>query len=89
MAPLPKNLVQNKIDLVEPEAIEGDEEEIPTEERDLDKPVVLKDFEKVEQIYVLSIDTMGQEKHRSITKTFIKGSNIVIFVYDINLLMIF
>ena len=41
---------------------EGDEEEIPTEERDLDKPVVLKDFEKVEQIYVLSIDTMGQEK---------------------------
>ena len=41
---------------------EGEEEEIPTEERDLDKPVVLKDFEKVEQIYVLSIDTMGQEK---------------------------
>ena len=28
-------------------------------------------------------DTMGQEKHRAITKTFIKGSNIVIFVYDI------
>jgi len=41
---------------------EGEDEEIPTEERDLDKPVVLKDFEKVEQIYVLSIDTMGQEK---------------------------
>ena len=28
-------------------------------------------------------DTMGQEKHRSVTKSFIKGSNIVIFVYDI------
>ena len=28
-------------------------------------------------------DTMGQEKHRAITKTFIKGSNIVIFVYDL------
>ena len=41
---------------------EGDEEGIPTEERDDDKPVVLKDFDKVEQVYVLSIDTMGQEK---------------------------
>ena len=28
-------------------------------------------------------DTMGQEKHRAITKTFIKGSNIIIFVYDL------
>ena len=28
-------------------------------------------------------DTMGQEKYRSITKTYIKGSNIVIFIYDI------
>ena len=28
----------------------------------MDKPVVLKDFDKVEQIYILSIDTMGQEK---------------------------
>ena len=28
-------------------------------------------------------DTMGQERHRAITKSFIKGSNIVIFVYDI------
>ena len=41
---------------------EGDEEGIPTEEKDDDKPVVLKDFDKVEQVYVLSIDTMGQEK---------------------------
>ena len=28
-------------------------------------------------------DTMGQEKHRAVTKSFIKGSHIVIFVYDI------
>ena len=28
-------------------------------------------------------DTMGQEKYRSITRTFIKGSHIVILVYDI------
>ena len=28
-------------------------------------------------------DTMGQEKFRAVTKTFIKDSNIVIFVYDI------
>ena len=41
---------------------EGDDEVLNTEERDIDKPVVLKDFDKVEQIYVLSIDTMGQEK---------------------------
>ena len=28
-------------------------------------------------------DTMGHERYRSITKNFIKGSNIIIFVYDI------
>jgi small GTP-binding protein len=28
-------------------------------------------------------DTMGQEKYRSVSKSFIRGSNIVIFVYDI------
>ena len=28
-------------------------------------------------------DTMGQEKYRSLAKTYIKGSNIIIFVYDI------
>ena len=28
-------------------------------------------------------DTMGQEKYRSLSKSFIKGSNIVILVYDI------
>ena len=41
---------------------EGDEEGMATEEKDDDKPVVLKDFDKVEQVYILSIDTMGQEK---------------------------
>ena len=28
-------------------------------------------------------DTMGQEKHKAITSNFIKGSHIVIFVYDL------
>ena len=28
-------------------------------------------------------DTMGQEKYRSLTRNFIKGSNIIILVYDI------
>jgi len=28
-------------------------------------------------------DTMGQEKYRSVTRNFIKGSNIIILVYDI------
>ena len=28
-------------------------------------------------------DSIGQEKYRSITKSFIKGSNIIIFVYDV------
>ena len=28
-------------------------------------------------------DTMGQEKYRSLTSSFIKGSHIIIFVYDI------
>ena len=28
-------------------------------------------------------DTIGQERYRSITKSFIKGSNIIVFVYDI------
>ena len=41
---------------------EGEDDALNTEEKDLDKPVVLKDFDKVEQIYILSIDTMGQEK---------------------------
>ena len=40
---------------------EGDEGNNTTE-KDEFKPAVLKDFEKVEQIYILSIDTMGQEK---------------------------
>ena len=33
--------------------------------------------------YIDMWDTMGQEKYRSMTKNFIKGSHIIIFVYDI------
>ena len=34
--------------------------------------------------YLIDVwDTAGQEKYKSISKIFIKGSNIVIFVYDI------
>ena len=34
--------------------------------------------------YIVNIwDTVGQEQYRSITKIFIKGSQIVIFVYDV------
>jgi Ras-related protein Rab-11A len=34
--------------------------------------------------YIINIwDTIGQEKYRAMTKLFLKGANIVIFVYDI------
>ena len=34
--------------------------------------------------YIINIwDTIGQERYRSMTKLFLKGANIVIFVYDI------
>ena len=37
-----------------------------------------------EQLYYIDIwDTMGHERYRSLTKNFIRGSHIVIFVYDI------
>jgi len=37
-----------------------------------------------EKKYLVELwDTAGQEKFRSLTKNFIRGSNIVIFVYDI------
>ena len=35
------------------------------------------------KLKVVLWNTMGQEKHRALTKTFIKNSDIVIFVYDI------
>ena len=36
------------------------------------------------KIYSINLwDTIGQEKYRSLTKIFLKGSKIVIFVYDI------
>ena len=37
-----------------------------------------------EKQYLVELwDTAGQEKYRSLTKNFIRGTNIVIFVYDI------
>ena len=35
------------------------------------------------QFNICILDTMGQEKYRSLTRNFIKGSDIVILVYDI------
>ena len=32
------------------------------EEEDLDKPLELKEFKKEEKIYILCLDTLGQEK---------------------------
>ncbi len=37
-----------------------------------------------ETTYIINMwDTIGQERYRSMTKMFLKGANIVIFVYDI------
>jgi small GTP-binding protein len=46
---------------------------------------VSKTFTRDDQDYVVDIwDTAGQEKYRALTKIFIKGSKIVIFVYAID-----
>ena len=37
------------------------------------------------KLYISLWDTVGQEQYRSISRSFIKGSNIVIFVYDITM----
>ena len=46
-----------------------------------------RSFDKIEIknniCYIDIWDTMGQEKYRSMTSNFIKGSHIIIFVYDI------
>ena len=43
-----------------------------------------KTIELKKKVYSINIwDTMGQEKYRALTKNFIFGSHIVIFVYDI------
>ena len=43
-----------------------------------------KTIELKNKLYSINIwDTMGQEKYRALTKNFINGSHIVIFVYDI------
>ena len=46
---------------------------------------VQKEFNIKDQKYKVNLwDTIGQEKYRSLTKIFLKGSKIVIFVYDIS-----
>ena len=46
---------------------------------------VQKIIKKNGKEYKLNLwDTIGQEKYRSLTKIFLKGSKIVIFVYDIS-----
>ena len=49
-----------------------------------------KDFYIDNKKYTLNLwDTIGQEKFRSLTKIFIKGSKIVVFVYEITKLKSF
>jgi small GTP-binding protein len=49
-----------------------------------------KDFYINNKKYTLNLwDTIGQEKFRSLTKIFIKGSKIVVFVYEITKLKSF
>ena len=46
---------------------------------------VQKIIKKNDKEYKLNLwDTIGQERYRSLTKIFLKGSKIVIFVYDIS-----
>ena len=53
-------------------------------ERTLDKAENIKLFEMKNKKYSINIwDTIGTEKYRSMTKNFIRGSHIIIFVYDI------
>ena len=53
-------------------------------QRTLDKSENLQLFEMKNKKYTINIwDTMGTEKYRSMTKNFIRGSHIIIFVYDI------
>ena len=49
-----------------------------------------KEIEKNKDLYKLNLwDTTGQEKYRSITNLFIKGAQIVILVYSVDLLSSF
>ena len=46
--------------------------------------IMTKSMKIEDKIYTINLwDTIGQEKYRSLTKIFIKGAKIVIFVYDI------
>ena len=56
----------------------------PKEDYTLEKSVFSKEIQINNKILSVEIwDTMGQEKFRSVTKSLIKDSNLVIFVYDI------
>ena len=51
----------------------------------LSTSITTKKYKKGKKEYILNIwDTNGQEKYRSLTKTFISNSKIVIFVYSID-----
>ena len=46
--------------------------------------IIQKKLEIDDKIYIINLwDTIGQEQYRSLTKIFMKGAKIVIFVYDI------
>ena len=52
--------------------------------------IMQKKMEINNKIYTINLwDTIGQEKFRSLTKIFMKGAKIVIFVYDITRLQTF
>ena len=62
----------------------------PNIESTLGSNACTKLVEKKNISYILNLwDTTGQEKYHSITNLFIKGSNIVVLVYSIDLLLSF
>ena len=62
----------------------------PNIESTLGSNACTKLVEKKSISYILNLwDTTGQEKYHSITNLFIKGSNIVVLVYSIDLLLSF
>ena len=54
------------------------------EQASLRASYVVKDIKIYDETYKICLwDTMGQERFRSVTKIFVKDSNIVILTYDI------
>jgi small GTP-binding protein len=63
-----------------PNNYDREQENIPT----LSSYYIQKKIELEDKIYILNLwDTAGQEAYLGITKLFFKGSEIIIFVYDI------